>query len=68
MDRINIGGGLGQVEFRECQNLPYGKNISPEDRGIAYKRCVKSAMLYGNEERCLGQNEMKIMQELNELW
>ena len=31
-------------------------------KGIAYKSCVRSAMLYGSETLSLGQNELAILQ------
>ena len=31
-------------------------------KGIVYKSCVRSAMLYGSEIWCLGQNEIGILQ------
>ena len=35
------------------------KLFSMNIKGIVYKRCVRSAMLYGSEICCLVQNERK---------
>ena len=66
-DIINSGGGcvatvtsrtiLGWMKFREFQDLFFGKV-----KGIAYKSCLRSAMLYVSETWSLGQNEIGILQ------
>ena len=67
-DRINSGGGcvtavtsrsrLGWVKFRECQDLPCGMKFPLKILAIAYKSCVRSAILHGSETCSLGQNEI----------
>ena len=71
-DGINLGGGcvaavtsrtrLGWVNFRECQNLLCPKKSSLKIKGIAYKSCVRSVILYGSETWSIDQNEIGILQ------
>ena len=53
---------LGWVKFRYCQDLLCVKIFSLKLKGSEYKICVRSAMLYGSETWCLGQNEAGILQ------
>ena len=67
-DRVNAGGGceaaltararIGWVKFRECGELLYSKRFSLKPKGMAYRSCVRSAMLYGSETWCLMENEL----------
>ena len=71
-DRIISGGGcvaavtsrtrLGWVKFGECQDLLCGKKFPLKIKGIVYKSCVRSAILYGSETWSLGQYEIGIFQ------
>ena len=57
-DRVNASGGckaavtararIGWVNFRECRELLNSKRFSFK-KGIVYRRCVRSVMLYGSE-------------------
>ena len=67
-NRVNAGGGceaavtararIGWVKFRECGELLYSKSFSLKPKGMAYRSCVRSAMLYGSETWCLMKNEL----------
>ena len=71
-DGINSGGGcvaavtsrtrMRWAKVRECKDLPCRKNFPLKIKGIVCKSCVRSAMLYGSETLCLGQNEIGILQ------
>ena len=70
-DRVNAGGGceaavtararIGWVKFRECGELLNSKRFSLKLKGMVYRSCVRSAMLYGSETWCLRENEMAIL-------
>ena len=70
-NRINSRGGceadvtsrtsIGWAKFRECHDLLCRKKLPLKIIGIVYKSCVRSAMLYGSETWCLGQNERGIL-------
>ena len=70
-DRVSSGGGcvaavtsrtrLGWVKFRECHDLLCGRKFHLRIKGIGYKSCVRSAMLYGSVTWSLGQNEIGIL-------
>ena len=66
-DRVNAGGGYGKavtagwVKFRECRELLNSERFSLKLKGIVYRSCVRSAMLYGSETWCLRENEMAIL-------
>ena len=72
-DRIYSRGGceaavasrtrLGWIKFIDCQDLLCGKNFPLKIKGSVYKSCVRSAMLYGSETWCVGQNEIGILQK-----
>ena len=71
-DRINSGGvcvaavtsrtRIEWAKFRECHDLLCEWKFPLKVKGTVYKSCVRSAMLYGSETCCLGQNEMGILQ------
>ena len=71
-DRINSRGGceaavtsrtrIGWLIFRDCQDLLCGRKFPLKIKGIAYKSCVRSAILHRNETSSLGQNEIGILQ------
>ena len=70
-DRVDGSGGceaavtararFGWVKFRECGELLRGKRFSLKMKGMVYRSCVRSAMLYGSEVWCLKENEMGIL-------
>ena len=70
-DRVDVSGGceaavtararFGWVKFRECGELLHGKRFSLKMKGLVYRSCVRSAMLYGSETWCLSENEMGIL-------
>ena len=70
-DRVNASGGceaaitgrarIGWVKFKECGELLNSKRFSLHMKGIIYRSCVRSAMLYGSETWCLRENEMAIL-------
>ena len=49
------------MKFREFGELLHGKRFSLKMKGLVYRSCVRSAMLYGSETWCLGENEMGIL-------
>ena len=70
-DRINSGGGceaaynIQNQIMCEIQRMPrftLQKEISLKIKGIVYKSCVRSAILYGSETWSLGLNEIGILQ------
>ena len=73
-DRINSGGGceaavtsrirLGWAKLRECQDLLCGKKFPLKIKGIAYKSCVRSAILHGSETWSVSQNKIGIQLEI----
>ena len=52
---------LGWVRFRDCQDLLCRTKFPLKIKGSVYNSCVRSAMLYGSETWCLGQNEIGIL-------
>ena len=70
-DRLNVSGGcetavtarvrIGWMKFRECGELLLGRRLFLKMKGMVYRSCVRSAMLYGSETRCLKENEMIIL-------
>ena len=70
-DRLNAIGGcetavtararIGWMKFRECGELLLGRRFSLKMKGMVYRSCVRSAMLYGSEMWCLRENEMVIL-------
>ena len=59
--RLNASGGckncsdfksqIGWMKFRECGELLLGR-FSLKMKGMVYRSCVRSAMLYGSETWC----------------
>ena len=68
--RLNASGGcetavtsrvrIGGMKFRECGELLRGRRFSLRMKGMTYRNCVRSAMLYGSETWCLKETEMAI--------
>ena len=66
-DRLIASGGcetavtarvrIEWMKFRECGELLL-ERFSLKMKGMVYRSCVKSAMLYGSETWCLRENEM----------
>ena len=40
---------IGWVKFKECRELLNSKRFSLKMKGMVYRSCVRSAMLYGSE-------------------
>ena len=55
---------VGWVKFRECGELLISKRFSLKLKGMVYRSCVRSAMLYGSETWCLRENEMAILRRM----
>ena len=55
--RIRIGG----MEFRECGKLLLKSRFFLKMKGMVYRSCVRSAMLYGSETWSSRENEMIIL-------
>ena len=53
---------IGWGKFRECGGLMHSKRFSLKLKGMVYKSCVRSAMLYESETLCLRENEMAIFE------
>ena len=70
-DKLNASGGcetamtsrvrIGRMEFRECGELLRGRRFSLRMKGVVYRTCVRSAMLYESETWCLRESEMAIL-------
>ena len=70
-DRVNADGGceaavtararIGWVKFWECGELLNSKMFSLKLKGMVYRSCVRSALLYGSETWCLRENEKAIL-------
>ena len=66
-DRLNATGGcetavtsrvrIGWMKFRECGELLRGRFFL-RMKGMVYRICVRSAILYGSETWCLRETEM----------
>ena len=66
-DRLNASGGceaavtarvrIGWVRFRECGKLLLGNRFPLKMKGKIYRCCVRSAILYESEARCLKENK-----------
>ena len=50
--------GIGWVKFKECGELLNSKGFLLKTKGMAYRSCVRSAMLYWSETWCLKENEI----------
>ena len=69
-DRLNASGGcetavtsrvrIGWMKFRECGELLRGRRFL-RMKGMVYRSCVRSAMLYGSETWCLRETKMAIL-------
>ena len=51
----------GWVKFKECGELLNSKRFSLKMKGMIYRKCVRSAMLFGSQTWCLRENEMEIL-------
>ena len=70
-DRVSASGGYeaavtarercGWVMFMECGELLYGRRFPLMLKGAVYESYVKPAILYGSEEWCLKESEMRIL-------
>ena len=70
-DRLNATGGcetavtarsrIGWMKFRECSEILKGRRFSLTMKRNIRKSCVRSAMLYGSEARCLREKEIAIL-------
>ena len=70
-DRVNASGGcevavtartrIRWVKFKECREFQNSKRFSLKIKGMVYRSCVRSAMLYGSETWCLKEYEMAIL-------
>ena len=70
-DRLNASGGyetavtarvrIEWIKFTECRELLLGIRFSLKMKGMVYRSCIRSAMLYGSETWCLRENEMIIL-------
>ena len=49
------------MKFRECEELLHGRRFSLRMKGVVYRSCARSAMLYGSETWCLRESEMAIL-------
>ena len=52
------------MKFRECGELLRGRRFSLRMKGMIYRSCVRSAMLYGSEIWCLRESEMAILRRI----
>ena len=52
---------IGWMKFRERGELSLGRRVSLKMKGMVYRSCVRSAMLYGSETWCFRENEMIIL-------
>ena len=60
MSAVTARVKIGWMKFRECGELLLGRRFSLKMKGMVYRSCVRSAMLYGSETWCLRENEMII--------
>ena len=49
------------MKFRKCGELLRGRRFSFRMKGMVYRSCVRSAMLWGSETWCLKESEMAIL-------
>ena len=54
---------IGWVKFKECRELLTSKRFLLKIKGMVYRSCVRSAILYGSETWCLRENEMAILRK-----
>ena len=50
------------VEFRECDELLYGRRFHPTLKGAVYESSIRPAILYESEAWCLKESGMGILQ------
>ena len=72
-DRLNASGGceaavtarvrIGWRRFRKCGELLHGNRFPLKIKGKVYRRCVRSAILYGSEAWCLKENKKAILRK-----
>ena len=70
-DRLNASGGcevagtarvrISWVRFRECGELLLGNRFPLKMKGVAYRCCIRSAILYESETWCLKENEKAVL-------
>ena len=70
-DRPNTSGGCETVmtsrvriewmKFTQCGELIRERRFSSRMKGMVYRSCVRSAMLYGSDTWCLRESEMAIL-------
>ena len=70
-NRVNASGGfeaavtararIEWVKFKECGELLNSKRFSLKMKGMVYRSCVRSTMLYMSETWCLRENEIAIL-------
>ena len=51
------------MEFREYEELLYGRKFSLKMKERIYQSCIRSAMLYGSETWCLRENEVATLRK-----
>ena len=49
------------MKYRECGKLLRGRRFSLRMKGMVYRSCIRSAVLYGSETWCLKESEMPIL-------
>ena len=49
------------MKFKKCGDLLNSKRFSLKMKGMIYRSCVRSAMLYWSETWCSRENEMEIL-------
>ena len=60
-DRLNASGGCETAVTSGVEELLRERRFSLRMKGMIYRSCVRSAMLYGNETWCLRGSEMAIL-------
>ena len=55
---------ISWTRFRECGELLLGNRFPLKMKGKVYHCCVRSAILYGSETRCLKENEKVILRRI----
>ena len=70
-DRLNASGGcktavtsrvrIRWIKFKECGELLRGRRFSLRMKGMVYRACVRSGMLYGSETWCFRETETAIL-------
>ena len=49
------------LKFKECEDLLNSKRFLCKTKGMVYRSCVRSVILYGSETWCLRENEMAFL-------